>query len=167
MLNRAGAVLLDTSFFLHLLDPSKQWNGHAHEYMKCFMDSDWTMYLSTIAIAEWCVKGQIHQLPLQNLQILPFAVSHAERAGVFTSIALQNRPNEPNQRTLVKNDTKLFAQADEKTDITYYLSSDDRSEKLFQQITRSGYQPRFRFASLCMPPEKTLPMRFTTRDLFR
>ncbi|MVN78947.1 hypothetical protein GO988_21670 [Hymenobacter sp. HMF4947] len=151
---------------MHLLDPNKEWHHHAHEYMKCFMDSDWTMYLSTIAIAEWCVKGQMHQLPLQNLQILPFAVSHAERAGAFTAVALQNRPSEPNQRALVKNDTKLFAQADEKNDITYYLSSDNKSEKLFQQIIRSGYQPRFRFASLCLPIEQTLPVRPAIRGLF-
>lgn len=159
-------MLLDTSFFMHLLDPDKQWYQQAHSYMRCFMESNWTMYLSTIALAEWCVRGNMHQLPLENLQILPFAVSHAERAGIFTSIALQNRSNESGQRTLVKNDTKLFAQADEKKDITHYLFSDEKSEKLFQQIVRSGYQPRFRFTSLCLPIEQTLPVRPVTRGLF-
>lgn len=169
MLNRAGAVLLDTSFFMHLLDPSKEWNAHAHAYMKCFMDSDWTMYLSTIAIAEWCVRGQLHQLPIENLQILPFGVNHAERAGTFAAIGLQSRPNEVEQRVFVKNDTKLFAQADIKSDITHYLTSDDKSEKLYKRIISTGQQPHFKFTPLCLPPEQTLPMRLrptTAYNLF-
>lgn len=169
MLNKAGAVLLDTSFFMHLLDHRKEWNEHAHQYMKCFMDSDWTMYLSTVAIAEWCVKGTMDQLPLNNLQILPFLASHAERAGEFAAIALQNRLEEVGHRVLVKNDTKLFAQADVKSDITHYLSSDEKSENLFKRLNQSGKYPKFKFASLCLPIEKTLPVRIAINpyDLFK
>lgn len=148
---------------MHLLDPGKQWNTRAHDYMNCFMESDWTMYLSTIAIAEWCVRGNLHQLPLENLQILPFGVNHAERAGIFTAIGLQGRPDEMGQRVLVKNDTKLFAQADIKDDITHYLSSDEKSENLYKRIMSAGQQPKFKFASLCLPLEQTLPVRLPTR----
>lgn len=159
--------MLDTSFFIHLLDSNKEWNAHAHQYMKCFMDSDWTMYLSSIAVAEWCVKGNIHQLPLQNLQILPFIVSHAEQAGDYAAVTMQGRPDENGQRLLVKNDTKLFAQADVKNDITHYLSSDAKSENLFNRLIQSGRQPRFKFTSLCLPPVQTLPVRTANvLDLF-
>lgn len=34
------------------------------------------MKISTIAIAEFCVKAEITDLPLRNLQILPFNYNH-------------------------------------------------------------------------------------------
>ncbi|MBJ6145758.1 hypothetical protein [Hymenobacter sp. BT559] len=153
---------------MHLLDSGKEWNEHAHKYMKCFMDSDWSMYLSTIALAEWCVKGSMDELPMNNLQLIPFTASHAQRAGEFTALALKHRNTPPVEgyRPLVKNDTKLFAQADLKLDITHYLTSDEKSSKeIYSRIQNAFPAPRFKFISLCLPPEQTLQMKPIQRSI--
>ena len=39
------------------------------------------MMISTISIAEYCVGGDVHELPLRNLQIVPFNLDHSKRTG--------------------------------------------------------------------------------------
>ena len=169
----AGGVLLDTSFFMHLLDSNKEWNQHARLYMQFFMNNSWKMYLSTIVIAEWCVRGSIDELPLANLEIVPFNVSHGTRAGDFTRVALVNRQgNSPGERTIVKNDTKLFAQADLTKGVTHYLTSDDKSkDEMYDRVAGMSPPPSFKFISLCLPPEDTFAvprprLMGVTGDLF-
>lgn len=71
------SVLLDTSFFLRLFDTSSPLHENAKSYYKYFLEHDITLKISTIAIAEFCVKGEITDLPLRNMKIIPFNFDHA------------------------------------------------------------------------------------------
>ena len=66
------SVLLDTSFFIRLLNSEDPLHENAKGYYKYFLEEEIKMKISTISIAEYCVKGDITDLPLKNLMILPF-----------------------------------------------------------------------------------------------
>tara|TARA_R110002072_G_scaffold199584_1_gene357257 strand:- start:227 stop:514 length:288 start_codon:yes stop_codon:yes gene_type:complete len=66
------SVLLDTSFFIRLLNDGDPLHLNAIDYFKHFAENEITMKVSTISIAEYCVKGTVDELPLKKLQILPF-----------------------------------------------------------------------------------------------
>ena len=159
----AGGVLLDTSFFLHFLRPHARWQEHADRYFRYFLQQNWPMYLSTVVIAEYCVKGQLDELPILNLRMLPFTVPHAVRAGLFRArilgpakaVALSDV-----ERQQIPNDTKLFAQADHEPTITHYLSADDKSRKVYNALDQVTPRPRFQFVSLATPPETTFSKLF-------
>ena len=61
------AVLLDTSFFLRFLNDSDPLFENADGYFRYFLQKEITMMISTIIIAEYCVGGDVHELPLRNL----------------------------------------------------------------------------------------------------
>ena len=109
------AVLLDTSFFLRFLNDSDPLFKNADGYFRYFLQEEIDMLISTVSIAEYCIGGDIHELPLKNLQIVPFNLNHAQRTGEFAKVAFQERANknlQVNDRKIIPNDTKLFAQAD-------------------------------------------------------
>lgn len=93
--------------------------------------------ISTISIAEYCVGGAIDQLPLKNLIMLPFNIEHAEQTGKFGRIVFDaKKENElkVDERPIIINDAKLFAQAHLDERIRYYLTSDTRSFNIFNLI---------------------------------
>jgi hypothetical protein len=75
------AVLLDTSFFLRFLNDTDPLFKNADGYFRYFLEKEITMMISTISIAEYCVGGDVHELPLKNLQLIPFNLDHAKRTG--------------------------------------------------------------------------------------
>jgi uncharacterized protein YukJ len=113
------------------------------------------MMVSTISVAEYCVGGNINELPLRNLQIVPFNLDHSKRTGEFAKIIFQNK-NKLNlkQRHIIPNDTKLFAQADVENSIEYYLSSDTKSAKIYNLLSQHIH-PGFRFIDLSVPHHET------------
>jgi predicted nucleic acid-binding protein len=145
------SVLLDTSFFLRFLNEQDPLFRNADRYYKYFLQQDFPLVISTIAIAEYCVRGKVEELPLKNLRVLPFNLPHAVKAGDFAEIVFSKRStlNLPDRR-IIPNDTKLFAQAHMEEDIGYYLSSDLESKKIYDMIT--GVQrPTFQFIDLYQP----------------
>lgn len=73
------------------------------------------MKVSTISIVEYCVRGKIDELPLRNIQIMPFNLDQAKRTGEFAEkIFEQNKIDKKmlSPRAIIPNDSKLFAQAD-------------------------------------------------------
>ena len=95
-----------------------------------------------------CVGGSINELPLKDLQILPFNISHAKRTGEFARTVFQNRSTlQIKQRNIIPNDTKLFAQADVEPSIGYYLSSDTESSKIYNVLLKLS-DPKFLFIDL-------------------
>ncbi len=72
------SVLLDTSFFLRFLNDNDPLFKNAYGYFRYFLSTEFTMMISTISIAEYCVGGEVHELPLRNLQIVPFNLEHAK-----------------------------------------------------------------------------------------
>ncbi len=124
------AVLLDTSFFLRFLNDSDPLFKNADAYFRYFLQKEITMMISTISIAEYCIGGDVHELPLRNLQIVPFNLDHSKRTGAFAMIAFEAKKNgnlDIKNRTIIPNDTKLFAQADCEKSVDFYLSSDTES----------------------------------------
>ncbi|MBS4000909.1 MAG: hypothetical protein KGZ71_10560 [Desulfobulbaceae bacterium] len=145
-----NAVLLDTSFFLRFLNDEDPLFKNADDYFRYFLQKDIVMIISTISVAEYCVGGDLNELPLKNLQILPFNLNHSKRTGEFARIAYEKRKKgelKVNSRNIIPNDTKLFAQADCEKTIGIYLSSDTESLKVFNLIKQET-EPKFQFVDL-------------------
>lgn len=149
------SVLLDTSFFLRFLNDSDPLFNNADGYFRYFLQKEIIMMISTISIAEYCVGGDVHELPLKNLQIVPFNLDHSKRTGEFAKIIFQNKGIlKLNDRNIIPNDTKLFAQADIEKTIEFYLSSDSKSFKIYNLI-KQHTNPKFQFIDLNTPYNQT------------
>lgn len=149
------AVLLDTSFFLRFLNDNDPLFKNADGYFRYFLQKEITMMISTISIAEYCVGGDVHELPLRNLQIVPFNLDHSKRTGEFAKIVFQNKGKlKLKERNIIPNDTKLFAQADCEKAVEFYLSSDTESNKIYNLLTQET-APKFQFIDLNTPHYET------------
>ena len=105
------SVLLDTSFFIRLLNPKDILHENVRGYYTYFLNNDITLKISTISIAEYCVRGKITDLPLRNLQIVPFNIIHAERTGQFANIIFTQKGNSKDDlhpRAIIPNDSKTI-----------------------------------------------------------
>jgi len=80
------SVLLDTSFFIRLLNDEDPLHKNAVGYYRYFLENEIILKVSTISIAEYCVLGTLDDLPLNNIQILPFNLKHAEKTGEFAKV---------------------------------------------------------------------------------
>lgn len=147
------AVLLDTSFFLRFLNDDDPLFKNADGYFRYFLQEEIDMLISTISIAEYCIGGNIQELPLRNLQIVPFNLNHAQRTGEFAKIVFQEKHKgnlQVKERKIIPNDTKLFAQADCENSVVFYLSSDTESYKIYN-ILKEKSKPDFQFIDLNTP----------------
>jgi len=135
------AVLLDTSFFLRFLNDSDPLFKNADGYFRYFLSKEITTMISTISIAEYCVGGDVLELPLRNLQIIPFNLDHAKRTGEFAKIVFQNKGKlNLKEQNIIPNDTKLFAQADSEKAVEFYLSSDIEIFKITIYLNKKQYE---------------------------
>lgn len=142
------SVLLDTSFFLRFLNDESPLYKNADSYFRYFIQNEITMMISTISIAEYCVGGDLHELPLKNLQIVPFNLDHSKRTGEFAKIVFQHKEKlKLNERNIIPNDTKLFAQADCEKSVEFHLSSDTESLKIYNLLKQKS-NPKFQFIDL-------------------
>ena len=156
------SVLLDTSFFIRLLNPEDPLHDNAKGYYRYFLENDIKIKISTISIAEYCVRGDITDLPLRNLIILPFNYDHGQRAGVFarTVFEVKNRESlDIRPRVLIPNDSKLFAQADVEESIGAYVTADVESSKIYA-ILRDHCGARFDFIDITTPPTQQFGILF-------
>jgi hypothetical protein len=148
------SVLLDTSFFIRFLNVNDPLFENADNYFRYFIENEMVMIISTVAIAEFCIGGHIDELPIKNLQILPFNLNHAERTGKLARIVFQNkRKLKLTDRNIIPNDTKLFAQADYEPSIGYYLSSDEESMRIYDLLKKES-NIGFQFINLKEPYTK-------------
>lgn len=65
-------ILLDTSFCIRLLKSNDVLHQNAKDYFKYFLDKKIEIYLSSIVIAEYSVKDDPTNLPLEFVKIIPF-----------------------------------------------------------------------------------------------
>lgn len=150
-------VLLDTSFFLRFLNENDLLFKNADDYFRYFLKEEYSLFVSTVTIAEFCVGGAADQLPLKNLRILPFNYNHAIRTGEFARHLFEARKKglvSFKERLLIPNDTKLFAQADSEASIEYYLTIDVESIKAFNILQQSS-KPLFAIIDLNIPYSET------------
>jgi predicted nucleic acid-binding protein len=132
------SVLLDTSFLIRLLNDEDPLHGHAKEYFRYFLEQEYILKVSTISIAEYCVLGHLDELPLKNLQIIPFNLDHAKKTGEFAKIVFSSNSivkESLKPRAIIPNDSKLFAQADTDPTITHFVTSDARSLQVYKLLS--------------------------------
>src|SRR5687768_11428746 len=147
------SVLLDTSFFIRLLNDEDPLHKNAREYFRYFLNKEIILKVSTITIAEYCVLGKLEELPLRNIQILPFNLDHAQKAGEFAKAIFESKGTSKEQlkpRAIIPNDSKLFAQADTDRSITHFVTSDSRSGTTIG-ILKSKVHVRFDFIDISIP----------------
>jgi len=125
------SVLLDTSFCIRLGKPSDPLHQNALDYFQYFLENKVELYLSSIVIAEYSVKGDVADLPLKTMKIIPFDYFDGKTAGEFYSILLNlNKQQLDREKNVVKDDCKLIAQIYNRK-LDAYISKDRKS---FSQI---------------------------------
>jgi predicted nucleic acid-binding protein len=150
-------VLCDTSYFIRWAKPDDALHPAAQAYLKFLVEGGHELYVSTIALAEYAVRDSIANLPLRYFRVLPFNIDHSQRAGEYARAVFEARKNLPvqlNQRSVIPNDTKLFAQADVMPAITHYLTADRECEKVYT-LLKAVFTPQFQFVHLSTPWHQT------------
>ncbi len=147
------SILLDTSFFIRLLNVEDRLHKNAVGYYKYFLENEYILKVSTISIAEYCVKGKLEELPLRNIQIIPFNLDHAQRTGEFAKIIFSENSISQEKlmpRAIIPNDSKLFAQADLDKTVKYFITSDIRSKNTYSKL-KVGTIPKFEIINIERP----------------
>jgi PIN domain nuclease of toxin-antitoxin system len=104
-----SSVLLDTSFFISLVDSNRANHNAANQYYKLLLDLSIPIYFSAIVAAEFGIKQPITDLPFKNFRILPFNITHSIEAAQLWNL-LDGRDSGDN-RSVVRDDMKIIAQA--------------------------------------------------------
>lgn len=152
---KVNSVLLDTSFFIRFLNDEDLLFKNAMEYYKYFISKEIKMFISTISIAEYCTGGSLDELPLRNLAIIPFNLNHAIKTGEIAKLVFAQKGKlKLKERNIIPNDSKLFSQADVEQSISYYLSSDSESIKIYNLLRDENSQLQFNFIDLNTPPNE-------------
>lgn len=151
------SVLLDTSFFVRLLNDEDTLHNNAKEYFRYFLENEIVLKVSTISIAEYCVKGKLDELPLRNIQIIPFNLDQAKKTGEFAEAIFEENQiskEKLSPRAIIPNDSKLFAQADIDKSITHFVTSDSRSRGTFSAL-KKRINPKFEIIDISRPYNET------------
>lgn len=121
------SILLDTSFCIRLLKSNDELHQNAKDYFKYFLEQKIEIYLSSIVIAEYSVKDDVNNLPLEFVKIVPFDFFDGKTAGEFHSIIINNKEQVANiERNVIKDDCKLLAQIFNRK-IGAYITKDKKS----------------------------------------
>ena len=139
----AKTVLLDSGFLIRLMNPNEHLHRVALDLFKDYVSSGVTCMVSTVALAEYGVKGDLRFLPTKYLQFLPFQYHHAEVAAMFMRRIIQvkqERGAEIKPRVIIPNDTKMFAQASAETDIFAFVSADAEAKKVYELLEDPGFE---------------------------
>jgi predicted nucleic acid-binding protein len=121
------SILLDTSFCIRLLKSNDPLHQNAKEYFKYFLEQKIEIYLSSIVVAEYSVKDDANNLPLEFAKIIPFDFFDGKTAGEFHSILINHKDQVANiERNVIKDDCKLIAQIFNRK-IQGYITKDKKS----------------------------------------
>ena len=145
--NMSKAVLLDSGFLIRLMNPGEPLHQVALNLFKDFVNNGIVCKVSTIALAEYGVKGDLRYLPTKYLQYVPFVYSHAEIASAFMRTILKvkvERGVTISPRVIIPNDTKMFAQASAEPDVFAFVSADAEAKKVYDMLDN----PNFEFVNI-------------------
>ena len=162
------SVLLDTSFIIRFLNKDDKLHKNAYDYYQYFLEKNITLKISTISIAEYCVVGKIEELPLKEIQIVPFNFDHSKRTGEFSKIIFRYNKYAIEKfypRAIIPNDSKLFSQADLDERIRYFVTSDERSLKTLEAL-KSGTTLNFEIISIRIPCSEFFSQKHHQNNLF-
>lgn len=130
-----SCVMLDTSFLIRLLDETGPVHENVTRFFRHFVEQGIPIKVSTIAIAEYTVIGNKEELPFRFIQIAPFNLQDAFRAGEMAAVVFQNKGQLTDvSRKVIPNDTKLFAQADVDRETTHFVTADIQSIKVYDVL---------------------------------
>lgn len=133
-------AMLDTSFLIRLLKEDETLHESAKAYYQYFLQNGFLLYVSTVAVAEYCVHGDLEQLPFQSVRITPFNLDHAEKAGNYARTLFEAKKTgefKPEQRLVIPNDTKIFAQASS-VGALYFVSADTNASKAISLLAKEN-----------------------------
>ena len=132
------SAILDTSFFIRLLNNEDALCQRARDFLRYMLEQNYVLKISTIAMAEFCVRAKLEELPLRCLQILPFTDEHVSKAAEYARVVFDGRKAADDiRRIVIPNDTKMFAQA-EVDRATYYITADSESLVVYGILTDSA-----------------------------
>ncbi len=156
------SVLLDTSFCIRLLKKDDEFHQSAMDYFEYFLNHSIEMYLSTIVVSEYAVgDNPDNLLMLQCFRLLEFDYNDAKLAGEFFKY-LKDKKNvrKSEQRKVVINDIKLFAQIHQRK-IDAYITKDRKSiQQIINPLKDSHFNVNFQFIDLTIPLNEKLGKLF-------
>lgn len=130
-----SAFLLDTSFLITLANPARANHVAAKAYYREALQRGVPLYLSAIVASEFQVGQAVTDLPLRNLEVLPFNIDHAMMAGLLLR---DLRRDATDDRAAVKDDIKLIAQAVCES-MTHVLTEDEQTLcKYIRRLAEAG-----------------------------
>jgi len=155
------SVLLDNSFCIRLLKSDDEFHQNAKDYFEYFLENEVELYLSTIVVSEYAVgDNPDNLLSLNVFRLLEFDYSDAKIAGSFFSELKSNEDlRESEQRKVIINDIKIFAQIHNRK-IDAYISKDRKSlNKMIKPLEKS-HSLKFEFIDLSIPLNEKLGRLF-------
>lgn len=133
-------AFLDTSFFIRLFKTDEQHHANAVAYFRRLREAKTTFLLSTIVVAEYGVKDDIRNLPFRECKLQPFNLNHAQLTADLARAAFEARRKGVvalENRVVIPNDTKLFAQA-ESEGANLFIARDDNCQKVYNFLKNEG-----------------------------
>lgn len=103
------SVLLDTGFLITVFDDQRPNHATALDFYKFFIEHGFLIFLSSIVVAEFCTRGDIKQLPLDNFLPLSFDIFDGALAGKLNFSTFMKAGGD-RDRASIKDDVKLLAQ---------------------------------------------------------
>ena len=147
-----NSVLLDNSFCIRLLKSDDEYHQNTKDYFQYFLDNEIELYLSTIVVSEYAVgDNPDNSLSLNALRLLEFDYADAKTAGSFFAELKEHEDlRESEQRKVIINDIKLFAQIHNRK-IDAYITKDRRSLRKMIEPLRKSHNLSFEFIDLSIP----------------
>ena len=130
----ADGVLLDTSFLISFVDPTRKHHAVAVQFFRYFSSEGIPMFLSTIAAAEFHQRQSVEDLPLDAMIVLPFNLADAMRAAELDFTRFKGTTGVT--RDALKDDFKLLGQA-KANDLAYVITEDTSSLYKFCEDLRA------------------------------
>lgn len=146
------SVLVDSSFCIRLLKTDADFHQNAVDYFEYFLENGIEIYLSTIVVSEYAVgDNPDNLLSLNVFRLLEFDYADAKIAGkFFAELKGYEDLRESEQRKVIINDIKLFAQIHNRK-IDAYITKDRKSlGKMIEPLGKSD-NLRFEFIDLAIP----------------
>lgn len=152
--------MLDTSYCIRLMDLTDALHQNALDYFRHFESEKISIHISTIAVAEYAVADDPHNLPLNYLQVESFDFLDAETAGKFHKEIFGQKSNvQGYNRRIIANDVKIFAQTHTKQ-IDAIISKDTASYSKYIKPLRDANLIEIKFLDLKTPLNTMLGQLF-------
>lgn len=146
------SVLADSSFCIRLLKSDADFHQNTKDYFQYFLENEIEIYLSTIVVSEYAVgDNPDNLLSLNSFRLLEFDYADAKTAGsFFAALKGDDDLRDSEQRKVIINDIKLFAQIHNRQ-IDAYITKDRKSlSKMIEPLEKSHHL-KFEFIDLSVP----------------